>query len=217
MPDNKTTGMILMTDTQYLTSKALKSLLASRGFSVQVATDGKELRRLLRQLRITLLVTDHTIADVISITELISMKKNLPETPVLVLTSEINQMQIRELHNAGLRNVSLKTDDRDELIRAVEAALKGRQHYSDGVLDILLRKQESIDTNGLLTKSEVEIVRQIATGLTTKEIAVRKQISFHTVMTHRKNIFRKLGVTSSSELLMYAMKAGLIDSVECHS
>jgi DNA-binding NarL/FixJ family response regulator len=216
MPENKTTGMILITDTQYLTSKALKSLLTSRGFSVQVATEGKELLRLLRQLRVSLLITDHTIVDVLSITELISLRNSSPETAVLVLTAEINQMQIRELHNAGIRNVSLKTDDRDELIRAVEAALKGRQHYSDGVLDILLRKQDSVDANGLLTKSEVDIVRQIASGLTTKEIAARKQISFHTVMTHRKNIFRKLGISSSSELLMYAIKSGLIDNVECH-
>ena len=216
MPDNKTTGVILITDTQYLTCKALKSLLTSRGFSVQVATDGKDLRSLLRQLSVSLLVTDHTIDDLLSIPELISIKNGSPDTAVLVLTAEISQMQIRELHNAGIRNVSLKTDDRDELIKAVETALKGRLHYSDGVLDILLRKQDAFDANGLLTKSEVDIVRQIASGLTTKEIAVRKQISFHTVMTHRKNIFRKLGISSSSELLMYAIKSGLIDNIECH-
>ncbi|NTU69037.1 MAG: response regulator transcription factor [Chlorobiaceae bacterium] len=217
MPENKTSGMILITDMQYLTSKALKSLLTSRGFTVQVATDGKELRNLLRKFRVSLLVTDHSITGVVSVEELIAIKEGSPGTAVLVLTSGINQMQIKELHYAGIRNVALKTDDRDELIRAVDAALKGRQHYSDGVMDILLKKQEVVDASGLLTKSEVDIVRQIASGLTTKEIAVRKQISFHTVMTHRKNIFRKLAISSSPELVMYAIRSGLIENIEYHT
>ena len=50
--------------------------------------------------------------------------------------------------------------------------------------------------------------------MTTKEIAAQKHISFHTVMTHRKNIFRKLNVNSSSELIMFAIKAGWIDNIE---
>lgn len=215
MPENKTIGTVLITDSQYLTGKALKSLLTSRGFAVLLATAREELLRILRQHRIRLLITDHTI-DAMSIPDLISFKSELPGMAILVLSAEINQTHLRELHNAGIRNVSLKTDDRDELIRSVDAALKGKQYYSDAVLDVLLKKQHVVDANGILTKSEVDIVRQIASGLTTKEIAVRKQISFHTVMTHRKNIFRKLGISSSSELVMYAIKSGLIENVEYH-
>ena len=208
--------MIVITDTQYLTSNALQSLLISRGYVVQVARCEEELVRFLMQNQVMLLITDYMMFDFLSIPELIGIKDRSPDTAVLVLTGAISQVQIRDLHNAGIRNVSLKTDDRDELIRAVEVALKGRQHYSEGVLEILLKKQEVADTTYLLTKSEVDIVRQIASGLTTKEIALKKQISFHTVMTHRKNIFRKLGISSSPELVMYAIKSGLIENDECH-
>jgi DNA-binding NarL/FixJ family response regulator len=135
---------------------------------------------------------------------------------VLVLSAAISQMQIKDLNKAGIRNVSLKTDDREDLLQAVDAALKGKQHYSCNVLDILLKKNDAIDLAGPLTKSEIDIVRQIASGLTTKEIAVKKQISFHTVMTHRKNIFRKLGISSSSELVLHAIKTGLIENIEFH-
>lgn len=218
MLENKTTEMILITDKQYLTSKALKSLLTSLGYSVEVTTDRDGLLDRLRQHRVNLLITNHGMLDFISIPELIRLRDGSPGTAVLVLTAEINQTQIRKLHNSGIRNISLMSDERDELIRAVDAALKGKQHYSDGVLDIILKKQEAIDAwGGILTKSEVDIVRQIASGLTTKEIAVRKQISFHTVMTHRKNIFRKLGISSSSELVLYAIKSGLLDNVGCHT
>ena len=74
-------------------------------------------------------------------------------------------------------------------------------------------KRAAVET-GHLTPSEIEIVRLIADGLTTKEIAVRKNISFHTVMTHRKNIFRKLDVNNTSELIKYAMKANIIGDIE---
>ena len=65
-----------------------------------------------------------------------------------------------------------------------------------------------------LTASEIEIVKLIADGKTTKEIAAHKSISIHTVNTHRKNIFRKLGVTNVSELIIQAIKAGWINNIE---
>ena len=65
-----------------------------------------------------------------------------------------------------------------------------------------------------LTASETEIVRLIAQGMTTKEIAAQKFLSFHTVMTHRRNILRKLGVSNASELIMYAVSSGIIDTIE---
>ena len=65
-----------------------------------------------------------------------------------------------------------------------------------------------------LTATETEIVRLITQGFTTKEIADKRNLSFHTVITHRKNIFRKLNINSTSELMIYAMRSGIIDSLE---
>ncbi len=87
------------------------------------------------------------------------------------------------------------------------------------MLDLLFEFNEKKgpgEESGQLTASEMEIVRLISEGLTTKEIASRKYISFHTVITHRKNIFRKLGVSSVSELIMYAIKSGWINIIEYH-
>lgn len=65
-----------------------------------------------------------------------------------------------------------------------------------------------------LTKTETEILKDIALGMTTKEIAEKRFSSFHTVNTHRKNIFRKLGVNNVHEATKYALRAGLVDSAE---
>lgn len=65
-----------------------------------------------------------------------------------------------------------------------------------------------------LTQTEIEILKDIALGMTTKEIADKRFSSFHTVNTHRKNIFRKLGVNNVHEATKYALRAGLVDSAE---
>ena len=74
--------------------------------------------------------------------------------------------------------------------------------------------KQVIEDSTQLTTSEIEIVRLITGGMTTKEIAEKKCISFHTVNTHRKNIFRKLNVSNASELIIRAIKSGWIDNIE---
>jgi DNA-binding NarL/FixJ family response regulator len=85
----------------------------------------------------------------------------------------------------------------------------------DMLFDLNVKKGLIEETNQLTT-SEIEIVRLIGQGLTTKEIASRKILSFHTIMTHRKNILRKLGVSNASELIMFAVRTGIIDTIEYH-
>jgi DNA-binding NarL/FixJ family response regulator len=125
-----------------------------------------------------------------------------------------------ELNNIGIHNIIFKTADQEEILAALEATVKAKKFYSENVLKILFefqeRKKTSENIDEQLTCSEVGIIKLIADGYTTKEIASRKNISFHTVMSHRKNIFRKLGVNNISELLMHSVKSGLIGTIEYH-
>jgi len=93
--------------------------------------------------------------------------------------------------------------------------LQGKRYHGQEVVNIMMepgQNRRTIQENTYLTGSEIEIVRLIAEGMTTKEIASRKNVSFHTIMTHRKNIFRKLKVNNASELVMYAIRSGIIDT-----
>ncbi len=212
----KNTGHILIADSQFLTTEALRSLLEEAGYRVSVVTTRSDLLEFMKIHEPSLIITDYILFDFRSINDLRELREQHADTPVLVLSNSVNQMQIKELNNAGIKNIAMKTDDRTELLQAVATALKGKKAYSGTVLDVLLKQEGPAEDACLLTTSEIEIVRLISTGLTTKEIAVRKHVSFHTVMTHRKNIFRKLGVSSSPELMMFAIKAGLIDNIEYH-
>jgi DNA-binding NarL/FixJ family response regulator len=209
-------GTILIADTQFLTTEALRSILTAEGYRVSTVSDRAELLEYLQQQEASVIITDYLLFDFRSINDIRELGAQYPGSPVLLLTNTVNQMQIKELNNAGIRNIALKSDDRIELLQAVKSAIKGKKAYSGSVLDILLKQDGPAEDACLLTTSEIEIVRLISTGLTTKEIATRKHVSFHTVTTHRKNIFRKLGVSSSPELMMFAIKAGLIDNIEYH-
>ncbi len=207
---------VVLADTQFLTSEALQSMLKPLYESFYTVSTKAGLEQYLQKETISLIITDYILFDFDSISELGNLKKQHPKTGIIVLTNSINNIIIKELNDIGIQNIVLKTDDREEIFHAIDAALKGKKYYSGDVLDILLKKETPLEDASILTTSEIEIVRLISGGLSTKEIAAKKHISFHTVMTHRKNIFRKLGVSSSPELLMYAIKAGLIDNIEYH-
>ena len=79
---------------------------------------------------------------------------------------------------------------------------------------LLAPRQNEEEERVKLTKTETEVLKEIALGFTTREIAERRFSSFHTVNTHRKNIFRKLGVNTVHEATKYALRAGLVDAAE---
>ena len=108
------------------------------------------------------------------------------------------------------KNETLK-DIRD----ALDAVSRHTHHISQRALEtIILQQQQEDERPSVLTTTEMEIVKAIAQGKSTKEIAAERFSSIHTITTHRKNIFRKLGVNTAHEVIKYAFLAGLVDSSE---
>ncbi|MBK9391386.1 MAG: response regulator transcription factor [Bacteroidetes bacterium] len=178
-----------------------------------------EIIKVLTNSEVSVLIIDPSFIDLSSFSEIQEIRDNFPGLKFIVLTNSLSKNELQELNSLGITNIVLKSSDRDEIFEALNASVKGKKYYSCELLEILFEINERINSGeetGQLTPSEMEIVRLISEGLTTKEIASRKFISFHTVITHRKNIFRKLGVSSVSELIMYAIKSGWINLIEYH-
>lgn len=212
---------ILIADSQFLITESLKYLLHREGkYSVNsVSPEKDEIIRFLTKEKTDLLIIDPFFTDFTEISDLRSITEKFIPLKIIVLVNSINRKELHELNSIGIINVVLKTAGRQEIFDALLSAHTGKKYYSNELLDILFGSTEKISQNeesGQLTPSEMEIVRLISEGLTTKEIALRKHISFHTVITHRKNIFRKLGVSSVSELLMFAIRSGWINLIEYH-
>lgn len=210
---------IIIADTQYLITKSLKIFLEKdKKFNLlEISNSYSQLIHTLDNNSINLLITDIATFDYPKIHSLEEIKNNFPHLKILILTNQIIKSDFNELNLIGIKNIIYKTIDKSELSIAIQTTLLGKKYYSDEVFELLLEEQIQSKTDkepSLLTITENEIVKLIAEGLTTKEIAAEKHISFHTVMTHRKNIFRKLNVNSSSELILYAIKSGWIDNIE---
>jgi DNA-binding NarL/FixJ family response regulator len=221
MNENENPVRVLIADSQFLTTESLRYILQddSRFQVSNVVVEKKELTKALAQEKISLLIVDPSFIELASFSELKDIRNSFPALRLLVITNTLNKAELTELNNIGIINIMLKTADREELFEALAATLKGKKYYSNDLLDLLFEgndKKSLTEEQGQLTNSELDIVRLISEGLTTKEIAARKYISYHTVITHRKNIFRKLGVSSVSELIMYALKSGWINLIEYH-
>ncbi len=216
MKKNRINGAIAIADSQFLINEALKSMLMAQGSKVYAVSSRTGLDSLLRKHGIALVITDIEHLWHGSVDELSGFREQHPDTAILVLTGSITRMKVRELNHAGIRNVVMKTDDRDEILHAVRAALGGKKHYSREVLDLLLQREGQTSEDLLLTPTEIEIVRLIAGGLSVMETAARKNVGVRSVKTYQKSIYRKLRISGRRELVMFAIKAGLIDNIEYH-
>ena len=164
-----------------------------------------------------ILIIDFDLFDFKEINELAGIKQVSPGMGVLIVTDNQSPDDITRVVNLGFSNYILKTCPEQEFIDAFNATLSNRKYFSSDIVDVIIdqrTKTKPAQEPGKLTLAEIEIVKLIAQGLTTKEIALRKHLSFHTVITHRKNIFRKLGINNTSELIMHAMRSGIIDSLD---
>lgn len=210
---------VIIADCQYLVVETLKSMvLEDKRFDLAgIAHSVSELRALLGKTTPGLLITDTANFDYSGLSDLKVIRDENPEVCLLILTNFISKNDFQALARIGIRNIIYKNADRDEILAAMQATLKGKKFYSEEIIDQYLENSggkypEEAPKN--LTGSEIEIVKLIANGLTTKEIATKRHISDHTVSTHRKNIFKKIGVTNASELIIRAIKAGWIDNIE---
>ncbi|MFT3737446.1 MAG: response regulator transcription factor [Breznakibacter sp.] len=164
---------------------------------------------------VELVIMDYESMDFDNPKEISALKGFNSGFRLLLLANGLTHPAVSALTAVGIKNIVSKHADEEEFLVAIERTLMGRQYFSETFLDLLIDKvSRPILESCCLTSTEIEIVRLIAEGLTTKEIAIKKHISYHTVMTHRKNIFRKLKVTNVSELMLHAIKAGWIDNIE---
>jgi DNA-binding NarL/FixJ family response regulator len=211
---------IIIADNQFLIVESLQKLLSDsfNGTTGDIVSNKYDMVRILKQYPRVLLILDPNLMDFDNLSELRGILQE-HKCKVLVLTNILSKNDITELIAAGIKNILLKTAEREEILTALRSTLAGKKYFCQEALDIFTEiapEKGLVKETGSLTHTETEIVKCIAEGLTTKQIAMHKHISFHTVMTHRKNIFRKLNVNNASELVMYAIRAGIIDTIEYH-
>lgn len=132
------------------------------------------------------------------------LKKTHPEIHILILTMIDSVHTLNELLDSGVKGYVLKNKGREELITAIQAVAAGNNFFSTEIMKQVLTAAKNIDKPDKLTSREIEIIKLLAQGLSSGEIADRLFISNNTVETHRRNIMRKTNTHSTVELLNYS-------------
>ena len=211
--------VIYIADNQYLSYIGLSQVFIHfYGTEAQIElTPTKEILQFaIERTEPSIIAIDYQNFDFASLHELLNLQKWAPTATIFVISDNNDGKQIKEVLKLGISHYVLKSSPEEDFTDALKAIQNKRKYICSELYDILLQKDKKTHDPEItkLSHSEVEIVRYIADGKTTKEIAEIKLLSFHTINTHRKNIFRKLNINNSSELIKYAINNGIINDID---
>lgn len=206
---------IVLADPQDITRAGLMYLCEKLSVDFQYSPDKTELMELLKAHGDAVVALDYTLFDINDIDELEILHERFPLVHWILFSFELSTDFVRRAITVSQQfSVLLKDSPLSEIRQCIQYALNRQRYICQRMTEILLAPPVQSTDEMLLTKTETEILKDIALGMTTKEIADKRFSSFHTVNTHRKNIFRKLGVNNVHEATKYALRAGLVDSAE---
>jgi DNA-binding NarL/FixJ family response regulator len=208
MPDHQISVMLV--DDHSLVRRGFRRMLEDEE-DIRVvgeASDGEEAVKLARSLKPQVIVMDCALPGINGLQATRKILQLLPETLVLMLTMHTEETWVRQAMEAGARGYVLKNAMDLELSSAIRRLVKG-----ETVVDRQLAKQQALkgERNAGLTPREVEILQLICDGKSNKEIANELDLSVNTVAVHRANIMDALGIHKTAELVVYAIRNGLVN------
>ena len=206
----------IIADNQELTRYALESLLRKNEENVVYrAFNRAGLVALLKEHQSAVVLLDYTLFDFADEDQLLIIAERFNLSDWVLISDELTPQFIRRVvYSSHQFSVVFKDGPMSEIREALNAVSRHTRYLSQRALETIITQQQEEKTPSILTTTEMEIVKAIAQGKTTKEIAAERFSSIHTVTTHRKNIFRKLGINTAHEAVKYALRVGLIDPSE---
>src|SRR5471032_2380693 len=217
------TGMktirILLADDHTVVRKGLRLLLESHsGFHVIAdAADGREAVALAERHTPDVVVMDVAMPILNGIEAARQISAKLPETAIVFLSMHSDEGYVLKALKAGARAYLLKDSAKDDLVSAVIAVSDGKAFFSPAISKMLVedymrqvQERKVEDSYELLTTREREVLQVLAEGRNNKEAAALLNLSLYTVETHRSNIFQKLNLHNGAELILYAIRKGVI-------
>ncbi len=206
---------ILLADDHAVVRQGFKMILAAQPDMeiVGEAGNGREAVDLAGQLQPDVIVMDVAMPELNGIEATRRVADLSPRSRVLALSMHKDSVYVREILRAGARGYLLKDSISSDLLAAVRAVARGEGYLSPGVSDAVLNdyRRHVTDPVDLLTSREREVLQMIAEGKTNKDIATILNLSVYTVDAHRGRIMEKLNLHSATDLVRFAVRAGMVD------
>jgi two-component system response regulator NreC len=210
---------ILLADDHTLMRQGLRALLERQeGLSVVAeAADGHEAVERATEMRPDIAIIDIGMSNLNGIEATRRITEKHPETAVIILSMHADEGYVLRALSSGARGYLLKDSPEQDLINAIRAVKQGKAFFSPEISRMLaedymrqMRQRGVDDSYELLTPREKEILQMLGEGKSNKEVAARLNLSPHTVETHRGNILEKLNLHSAAEMILYAVRKGII-------
>ena len=210
---------ILLADDHTVMRSGLRALLErQQNFEVVGEADnGREAVSLCASLLPDIVIMDVGMPLLNGVEATKALLKQSPSTGVVMLSMHSDEVYVMRSLQAGARAYLLKDSAAPDLISAIDAVSHGKSFFSPAIRSLLaedfiqvLRQKGAVDSYELLTAREREILQLLAEGKSNKEVAADLNISLYTVETHRSNILEKLGLHTPAELILYAVRKGII-------
>nr|WP_320039106.1 response regulator transcription factor [uncultured Bacteroides sp.] len=207
----------VIADNQDITKAGILFLLGGLK-DVGNITEANNRVELIKELRTTpeaIVILDYTLFDFSGADELLILNERFPKISWILFSDELSEEFVkRVLYSSQSFSFVMKDNSKEEITSALQCAMRKERFICNHVSNMLIGKQTQAPIENILTNTEKIILKEIALGKTTKEIAAERNLSFHTINSHRKNIFRKLEVNNVHEATKYAMRAGIVDMAE---
>ncbi|MBQ7420640.1 MAG: response regulator transcription factor [Prevotella sp.] len=204
----------IIADNQELTSVGLEAIVRrDRSAQIHHAANKEALIKRLMENEFSTVIIDYALFDFTSVENFLVVVERFAMTSWVLICDDITDGHIRKILYLS-HNISIVFKDSSiaSIRNAIDAANRRSRYICQRATEMLLEQTQHESFAQRLTSTEVEILRSIARGRTTKEIAAERFCSIHTINTHRKNIFRKLDVNTAHEAVKYALRAGLVDT-----
>ncbi len=202
---------VVLADDHTLMRRSLRLLMDGED-DVEVIAEASDLATVVSHVgrhRPNVLVADLRLPSGSSIDAIRELRAQAPDTEVVVLTMDESPLFAQHAMDAGAIGYVLKDRADSELLTAIRCAANGEEYVSARVATGLDALRKAIDRDSL-TPREIEVVRLVALGFTSAEIAVKLRLSRRTVETQRARIFDKLGLSTRAELVQFALRTRLI-------
>ena len=210
---------ILLADDHTLMRRGLRALLERQnGFAVVAeAADGREAVEIAAAVSPDVAVIDIGMPNLNGIEAARRITEKRPETAVVILSMHADESYVLRALKSGARGYLLKDSPEEDLIHAIRAVHNGKAFFSPEISKMLaedymrqMRQRGVEDSYELLTPREREILQMLGEGNTNKDVAAKLNLSLHTVETHRGNLLEKLNLHSTAELILYAVRKGIV-------
>jgi DNA-binding NarL/FixJ family response regulator len=207
---------IIIADDHKIVRQGLRSLLENeKNYAVIAEADnGRSVIQYANELKPDIVIMDISMPDINGIDATRQIRSEQPDVKIIALSMHSDARYVLEMLDAGASGYLLKDCAMEELTQAIQNVISNQWFVSPAIAGVLIRKlnnrySEVVVDSETLSPREQVVLRMLADGMITKNIAAELNVSIKTIETHRQHIMEKLGLHSVAELTKYAIRKGL--------